>query len=103
MMSPEERAEKVFKDFGSASYYRRTTESVYREIITAAIREAVADERDACKSLIRESLARRGWAWQEPNPDGWCAMADEIERKIDARSEKVSPDVVKGDEVTSTE
>lgn len=59
-------------------------------------KQAVTEEREACALIASRKASTARYGISE-------GMALDIEVAIRARSKKVSPDVVKGDEVTSTE
>lgn len=88
-MSPEEIAWSAIEQ----NIYNVPTNGQLKRLIAAAIREAVADERDACAKI-----ARAEWEFQRTghhNQTSGEKACDMIEARIRARSEKVYPDVVK--------
>lgn len=103
-MSPEEIAWSVIEQ----NIYNVPTNGQLKRLIAAAIREAVADEREAILAIHVGHYNVLEHAQDNLSPMNMSLMREialttAFIDAIRARSEKVSPDVVKGDEVTSTE
>lgn len=98
MPTPEEIAEALWRSRTHLPHVKICNERDLEEIarVAAAIRDAVAEEREACANLCKIDIITHR-AKMTAIEMAVLETAQEIEKSIRARSEKVSPDLVKGD------
>jgi hypothetical protein len=94
-MTPKERADKVMEDFGlrdsevgSVAWGNKVEEGV-----AAAIREAVAAEREACASLVDSCPVETAPpSWERDAAAGMSELAADLATCIRARGDDMRPD-----------
>lgn len=92
-MTPEQRVKEMYRKWFEPDHKDKDQS----QMIAEAISEAVLEERQACKADARRVLIEWAFGIHETNPDLFKSLADDIDKRIDVRSEKVSPDLFGGD------